>query len=215
MGCSSGGELPKQVADLGPPSDVDPSLDPNQLRLPFLVDDYFVPNGCFGDGDCGSGVISINSRACQDRPASVQGACRLYTYSPMVVGTPGYKGYLGILFQDVGPMGESQIGKVAGLPVQAGAKRVVFLAKVSSGSVDVAFRAGGANNWEGKTDASLPYHDTFGVPADVTVTKDYTQISIDLTGVTYDDVVSPFGWAITSNGRTEPVELYIADLRWE
>ncbi len=201
--------------DQGPPPATDPSVDPNVVHVPFLVDDYFVPNGCFGDGDCGGGVISINSRACLDRPASAQGVCRLYTYTPLAAGAPGFQGYLGILFQDVGAKSEGHIGRVPPLAVQPGAKHSVFWAWVGSGSVEVSFRAGGANNWEGKTDASLPYRDTFGVPKDVTLTKDFQKITIDLADVTYGDVVSPFGWAITTHGRTEPIQLYIADVRWE
>jgi hypothetical protein len=211
LGCSSGGKLPQVTPDDGPPSDV----EPGELRLPFLVDDHFVPNGCFGDADCGGDVINIDSRACGERPATVQGICRVFTYRPLAKGAPGYQGFLGILFQDVGPDGESDIGRVPPLPVQAGAQRVVFYTRVANGSVDVEFRAGGDNNWDGKTDDKLPYKDTFGVPAPVTVTPIYKQISIDLTPVTYKDVVSPFGWAIESKGSTDPISLYIADLRWE
>jgi hypothetical protein len=191
-------------------------LEPGVIRLPFLVDDYFVPNGCFGDGGCNDGVISIDSRGCEDPPATVQGVCRLYTYNPTAPGAPGHERYVGILFQDVGPAPryESRIGYVPPLPVQAGAKRSVFWAKVGAGTLDVAFRAGGANNWDGETDPNLRYKDSFGVPGDVTLTSEYQQIVIDLSGVTYSGgVVSPFGWAIED--RTEPVELYIADVRWE
>ena len=186
--------------------------------MPFLVDDYFVPNGCFGDGFCNDTVLDVNGRGCTDPPATVQGVCRRYTYTPLVVGTPGYEGYLGILFQDVGPNGESGIGKVPGLPVQAGAKRVVFWAWLGSGELDVKFRAGGANNWDGVSDDKLPYKDTFGVPGDVTLNTQYQQVVIDLADVTYHDVVSPFGWAIVTKEMTDPpalVELYIADVRWE
>lgn len=206
--------MPQEVPDTAPPAD----LDPNVIRLPFLVDDYFVPNGCFGDGNCDGGVLDINSRGCLDPPAMIQGVCRRYTYKPLRPGAPDYKGYLGILFQDVGPGGESGLGKVPGLPVQAGAQRVVFWAWVGAGELEVAFRAGGDNNWEGATDPSLPYKDSFGVPGDVTLTKDYQQITIDLSGATYDDVVSPFGWAIVTKDLVDPpavIELYIADVRWE
>ena len=211
MGCSSGGKLPEVTPDEGPPTDIDPT----QLRLPFLVDDHYVPNGCFGDGNCPGDVINIDSRGCGERPATVQGICRVYTYLPLAKGTPGWQGYLGILFQDVGPNGESEIGRVPGLPVQAGAQRCVFWARVGSGSVEVGFRSGGANNWNGVIDPKLPYKDDFGVPAKVTLTPIYQQISIDLTQVSYEDVVSPFGWSIESNGSTDPISLYIADVRWE
>jgi hypothetical protein len=213
LGCSSGGELPLKVTDTGPPSEP----DPNVIRLPFLVDDYFVPNGCFGDGNCKGGVIDINSRACQDTPASVQSVCRRYTYKPLAVGTAGYKGYLGILFQDVVP-GETNIGKVRGLPVQAGAKRSVFWAKLGAGELTVAFRAGGANNWDGETDSSLPYKDSFGVPGDTLLDTTYQQIVIDLSDASYSEVVSPFGWAIVTKDLVDPptqIDLYIADVRWE
>jgi len=209
VGCSSGGELPQEVTDTGPPAEP----PPNVIRLPFLVDDYFVPNGCFGDQHCQGDVITIDSRGCQDVPAAVQSGCRLFTYKPSAAGTPDHENYLGILFQDVGPNGEGEIGKVPPLPVQAGAKRSVFWAKVGVGPVEVAFRAGGANNWEGNSNPSLPYKDTFGVPGDVTLTETFQQIVIDLSGVTYGDVVSPFGWAIVD--ATEPVDLYVADVRWE
>lgn len=209
MACSSGGERPQEVPDTGPPAEP-PS---NLIRLPFLIDDHFVPNGCFGDADCAGDVITIDSRGCPDVPATVQGPCRLYTYKPSAAGTPNHLSYLGILFQDVGPGGESQIGKVPPLPVEPGAQRSVFWAKVGSGSVEVAFRAGGANNWEGNSNPNLPYRDTFGVPGDVTLTNEFQQIVIDLSGVTYGDVVSPFGWAVEN--VTEQLDLYIADVRWE
>ena len=211
-GCSSGGQLPQELPDNGPP----PAVEPSVVRLPFLVDDYFVPNGCFGDDDCKSSVIHLDSRACEDKdpPATVQGVCRLYSYHPLALGSSGFHGYLGILFQQVGP-GVSDIGLVPGRPVQAGAKRAVFWARVGAGSVDVEFRAGGANNWEGVTDPDLPYKDVFAVPLPVTLTNRFQQFSIDLTGVSYETVVSPFGWSITSSGSTDPVDLYIADPRWE
>ena len=52
----------------------------------------------------------------------------------------------------------------------------MFWAKVGSGTLDVAFRAGGANNWDGETNSSLPYRDTFGVPGDVTLTPRESEI---------------------------------------
>jgi hypothetical protein len=210
LGCSSGGEVPGERQDIVPGAE----LPEGMLRLPFLVDDYFVPNGCFGDRDCQGGVLQTESVGCAEPDAPVQGACRTFVYSPLAEGTPGYQGYLGILFQDAVP-GNQSIGRVPPLPVQPGARRVVFWARVDSGPVVVAFRAGGANNWEGRTDPSLPYRDSFGVPHDLPVTTEFTQIEIDLTEVEYEDVVSPFGWAIETRGRTAPIRLSIADVRWE
>jgi hypothetical protein len=211
LGCSSGGHAPEAAQDEGPPGGVDATA----LRLPFLVDDYFVPNGCFGDADCQGEVISINSRACSERPPSAQGACRLYTYDPLAADEPGYQGYLGILFQDVAPSDEEGIGLVPPVKIEPGARRVVFWAYVGTGMVMVHFRAGGANNWEGNRDPSLPYSDSFGVPLSVMLTTTPEQLEIDLTEVTYTEVVSPFGWAIESEGATDPIELYIDDVRWE
>jgi hypothetical protein len=186
------------------------------LRLPFLVDDYFVPNGCFGDADCGRGVIEINSRACTDRMPSVQGECRRYRYSPLPADDPDHQGFLGILFQDVGPNGGGELGTVPPLRIEPGAQRVVFWAKVGAGdSVLVHFRAGGDNNWEGQTNPDLPYADTFGVPQDATLGPSFQQVVIDLSTTSYQDVVSPFGWAIKSENHPAPIDLYIDDLRWE
>jgi hypothetical protein len=203
--------VPERGRDPGAPAE----LDPDAIRLPFLVQDYFVPNGCFGDRDCGGDVIAINGRACTALPAKLQGACAAYAYAPLSEGDDGFKGYLGILFQDVGPGGESQIGKVPGRKVEPGATSVTFLAKVDAGAVDVSFRAGGANNWKGVSDPALPYRDEFEVELEVTLTSDYQELSIELSEVSYDTVVSPFGWSIASQGRVEPIQLFIADVRWQ
>jgi hypothetical protein len=204
------------MIDKGPPESPAGSNTSKELKLPFLVDDYFVPNGCFGDADCARGVLTIDSHGCEDPPASVQSVCRVFTYTPLPEGDPDKKGYLGILFQDVGEGGESTIGRVPGLPVQPGAKRVVFWAKLRSGNVQVGFRTGGANNWH-EIDKSLPYWDTFGIEKMVDLGNTYQKIAIDLSDTSYTDVVSPFGWSISSEEQTLPesMALYIADLRWE
>jgi hypothetical protein len=90
-----------------------------------------------------------------------------------------------------------------------------FWAALGSGTREVSFRAGGANNWEGETDPSLPYKDDFATGKDVVVDTEFQFIEIELADATYEDVVSPFGWAIDSNGRTDTIELFIDDLRWE
>jgi hypothetical protein len=182
--------------------------------LPFLVDDYFVPNGCFGDGDCQGGVLQLESTGCAEPDVPMQGACRVFTYTPLAEDAPGHRGYLGILFQR-GEPGDVSIGRVPPLPVQRGARRVVFWAKVDAGPQEVAFRAGGANNWEGQTDPSLPYSDDFAVLKEATLTSEYQQLEIDLSEVEYEEVVSPFGWAIETTGRTAPLQLSISDVRWE
>lgn len=214
VGCSSGGEVPERPVDLGPP-EPEPGVVGDALIVPFLVDDYFVPNGCFGDANCQGAVIQIDSRACRDRVPSAQGVCRRFSYTPLAEGEPGYLGYLGILFQDVGPDDEHEIGKVPGRPVQPGAHRLSFWAAIGSGTLEVSFRAGGANNWEGSTNPELPYKDDFGIGKDVTLDTKFQFVEIELSDVTYEEVVSPFGWAITSRGRTETIDLFIDDLRWE
>ena len=179
--------------------------------MPFLVEDYFVPSGCFGDSVCKVGVLAIDRHACDEQEATVQGVCRVYTYTPSLTGEDRY---LGILFQR-GDTREGEIGKVPGLPVQPGAKRLVFFAKVGAGKHEVDFRAGGANNWDGKTNPALPYKDSFGVPLNVTLGTRYEQLVIDLTEAAYTEVVSPFGFSIPATAQNEPVSLYISDVRWE
>jgi hypothetical protein len=212
-GCSSGGQLPESQPDVGPLD-----VDPDQLRLPFLVEDYFVPNGCFGDANCSSAVLTVDARSCSEQRSS-QGVCRRYSYRPLEEGAEGYKGFLGILFQAPDP-NSVEIGRVPGKRIAPGARRVVFSARVEGDPVVVEFRSGGANNWEGTTDTSLPYKDDFGRPKAVTLTQAFQPIQIDLTGITYDSVVSPFGWAIVTKegpnlGMTDPVDMDIADVRWE
>lgn len=201
------------MPDNGPP-DV---AEPDRLQLPFLVEDYFVPSGCFGDANCSSEVLTVDGHGCSDERPSAQGVCRRYSYRPLAVGTPGALGYLGILFQGVNPLdpSEVEIGRVPGRPIAAGARRVTFSARVAGEPVLVTFRAGGANNWEGMTDPDLPYTDSFGVREPVTLTKAFQRVQIDLSGVTYDSVVSPFGWAIEPEGSIDPIDLDIDDVRWE
>jgi hypothetical protein len=213
-GCSSGGELPEHPVDRGPP-EPEPGVPQEALIVPFLLDDYFVPNGCFGDGNCQGSVIEIDSRACRDRAPSAQGVCRRFSYTPLAEGEPGYAGHLGILFQGVGPDGEHQIGKVPGVPIAPGARRLSFWASLGSGSLEVSFRAGGANNWKGQTDPELPYKDDFGIGKDVTLDTKFQFVEIELSRAVYEEVVSPFGWAISSDGGTETIQLFIDDLRWE
>jgi hypothetical protein len=191
--------------------------EPERLQLPFLVEDHFVPSGCFGDANCSSEVLTIDAHGCSDERPSAQGICRRYSYRPLAEGTPGAQGYLGILFQMVDPLHPNQveIGRVPGRPIAAGARRVTFWARVAGDPVLVSFRAGGANNWGGESNPDLPYKDTFGVPKPVTLTKTFQHVQIDLTGVTYDSVVSPFGWAIEPQGATDPIDLDIDDVRWE
>lgn len=189
--------------------------EPGTLRLPFLVDEYYVPNGCFGDANCQGSVLDIDGRACRDRVPTAQGACRRFRYTPLAPDDAAYRGYLGVLFQDVGLDDVVEIGSIPGLPVEPGARRVTFWAAVGAGTVEVSFRAGGANNWEGRTDPKLPYKDDFGVGKDVVLSTKFQQLEIELTDVTYDDVVSPFGWSIESNGRLDVVDLFVDDVRWE
>lgn len=214
LACSSGGELPTPLVDDGPPKPPTGNAA-KELKLPFLVDDYFVPNGCYGDGGCAGDVLQIDSHGCDDPPATVQSVCRVYTYTPLPASDPNHVEYLGVLFQGVGPDGESTIGRVPPLPIHAGAHRVVFWAKLRSGSRKVEFRVGGANNWMGYTDDALPYKDTFGLPREATLDTTYQQISIDLSSQSYKEVVSPFGWTMWADGTTDPIALYIADVRWE
>ncbi len=216
VACSSGGDLPAaRPAELEPPL-----VDPVALRLPFLVDDYFVPNGCFGDANCQGDVIDISGRACEDRAfagrsTSSQSVCRRFRYRPLPSDAPGYVGFLGVLFQDVGALENSEIGRVRGIPVEAGARRVVFSAASGAAGVAVLFRAGGANNWEGLSDPAFPYRDDFSSSLEVTLSRDFQQFELDLSQASYAEVVSPFGWALESSGSIEPVDLYIDDLRWE
>jgi hypothetical protein len=189
--------------------------EPGTLRLPFLVDQYYVPNGCFGDADCQGSVLDIDGRACRDRVPTAQGACWRFRYTPLAPDDAAYRGYLGVLFQDVGLDDMVEIGRIPGLPVEPGARRVTFWAAVGAGTVEVGFRAGGANSWEGRTDPKLPYKDDFGVGKDVVLSSKFQPFEIELTDVTYGDVVSPFGWSIESNGRLDVVDLFVDDVRWE
>jgi hypothetical protein len=181
--------------------------------LPFLVDDHFVPNGCFGDANCQGDVISIDSRACPpDRPLT-QSLCRRFRYTPLPADAAGFVGFLGILFQDVGEADASGIGQVPGLPIEPGAQRVLFRAGAARAGLQVTFRAGGA----GETDPSLPYRDEFVVSEAFTLSSELEPFQLDLSGVSYGAaVVSPFGWAIESDGTsTDPIDLFIQDVRWE
>ncbi len=159
------------------------------VRVPFAVDDYFIPSGYMGDGEVG-GIERVE--ACvQPRPGEGRGLCHNFTW------TPGGQGWAGVFWQ----FPEGSWGELPGLDIQAGATQVSLWAWGASGGEKVTFMTG--------MDDIDGFH---AEAADVVLTTTPTQYFIDLAGVSYDDVTGGFGWV--ADTATEPVSFFMDDVQW-
>lgn len=157
--------------------------------LPVVVDDHWAPSGYMGDGATPGG---IEVGECPERgSADAVGLCRAYTWNP------GREGWAGIYWQ----YPENNWGMAPGLQVAQGATEVSFWAWGALGGEVVTFGAG------------IPDVDGFGVERPQVVLEAVpTRYTIDLTAVTYDEVVGAFKW-VTADAAA-PVTFFIDDLTW-
>jgi hypothetical protein len=87
-----------------------------------------------------------------------------------------------------------------------GAKRLTFWARGANGGENVTFQYG----LLGK---DKPYHDSATGKLPVTLTKDWTQYSIDLTGKDLSDIKTGFCWVVAGSGQGET--FWLDDIRYE
>ena len=158
--------------------------------LPFAVDAYFFPSGYMGDGELSG--IDDQEVCSSERPDDAMGFCHRFTW------TPAGMGWGGVYWQHP----DLNWGAAAGLPVPEGASSVAFTAWGEEGGEVVSFMAGMADpdGFESKLE-------------DLVLTDTPTEYTIDLTGVTYSDVIGGFGWV--AEGAEEPLVFFVDDIRWQ
>ena len=95
-------------------------------------------------------------------------------------------------------------GSAEGLTIPPGANRVTFWAWGASGGEVVNFLAGQSEAADGFALNSGP----------IMLAPGPAQYTIDLTGVDYDKVVSPFGWSAEATSDGSPLVFYVDDIQW-
>jgi hypothetical protein len=173
---------------------------PEQVPLPFVVSDYFSPDGFWGDGEV-RGQLDVQ-RACPDVPAGAAGDCYAVRYFP------GARRFAGINWQ----YPHNNWGAHPGRQVAPGATRITFSVRGAAGGEVVAFSAG-------QTGSSNAHNDNFSLNADrVTLTRDWTPVTVLLRGERYDGpsgLIGAFVVSLTAPSDDRPVEFFLADLRWQ
>jgi hypothetical protein len=180
-----------------------------QLALPFAVDSYFRPTGYMGDGIT-PGPLVVQTSGCKlPRPAGAKGNCYKITYKPL----PPEAGpaWSGLYWQ----YPDNNWGAMPGKRIAQGATKVSFYAASETGGDVVTFRVGGIQN------AGAAHQDSLKVDLVQTLGTTLTQYSVNITGETYDEVLGPFAWVITTYDAAKgaaaatPIVFYLDDIRWE
>lgn len=177
-------------------TEVAPEPEPNPKVTPLLVvyggDSSaapYAPTGWMGN----MGAIGFNDR-CAENPHSGL-ACIKVEYK-----TGGDWG--GIAWQDP----PSDWGDKNGGRNLTGATKLTFWARGSAGGERVDF-------FFGTIKPPKPYYDTDTSKISATLTTDWKQYTIDLTGKNLTRIKTGFGWSLAGQGR--PVTFYIDDIQYE
>jgi len=211
-GQSNGSDAPSNViADTGSDAASSTGSDTGgpALALPFAVDSYFRPTGYMGDGITPGPVVVQTSGCKMPRPVGAKGNCYKITYKPQTPETgPAWSG---LYWQ----YPDNNWGAKPGKRIARGATKVTFYAASESGQEVVTFRAGGIQN------VGSMYQDSLKVDLIQTLSTTLTQYSIDIHSETYDEVLGPFAWVITTydaakwGAAATPIVFYLDDIRWE
>jgi len=160
------------------------------VRLPFAVDDYFVPSGYMGDGAAGG--IDQAEQCAATRPGEGRGRCHEFTW------TPGASGWAGVFWQ----FPENSWGEVPGLPIAQGATAVELYAWGARGGEEVTFVVG------------MDDVDGFHAEVEVELSAQPAKVTIDLAGQTYTDVTGGFGW-VASGDPSGGLTFFVDDVQWK
>jgi hypothetical protein len=171
------------------------------IPVPFLVSDYYSPDGYFGDGET-RGYLDV-TRVCPDRPPEAAGDCYTVSY------TVGPKKFAGVIWQ----YPHNNWGVERGRQIASGATRIAFSARGAVGGEKVKFGAGQSGG--------AKYHDVFQLsPLEATLTTGWTDQAVLLRGETYsgpDGLLGAFQVVLemASAKVGDQVTFYLTNLRWE
>lgn len=192
VGCSEGGEKPD--AGGGDSSGGGAPSAPNEVTVPFALDDHFFASGWMGAAVDGNVVVDPNG--CLPRLEGAQGRCHLF-----VSAGGGSVGWVGLYWLSTA----NNWGEALGLSIEPGARRVSFLA-ASDPPRSVRFLVGGV-------EGNVPHPDEFKVESTFSLSSELERYEIDIAEIDYAaGVQGGFGWVI-DGGQT--ARLWIDDLRWE
>jgi hypothetical protein len=218
---SKGGSPPAMVSDMAmptgtggggqppPPPPADMAMPPAMPMLPFVVDTAFVSSGFMGDGATAGLVTMIpaktgDSTDCGGMRSSTSavGNCHSVQYAPPASGGMGWAG---VYWQ----FPANNWGTKPGANVPAGATKVTFKAKGAVGGEKVTFLAGGIIT------PGNAYTDSLKATATVTLTADWADYSIDLSGQSYSQVLGGFGWTMAATDAATSGKFFVDAIEWQ
>ena len=166
--------------------------------MPFVVSDYYSPDGFFGDGETRGRVTLV--RGCPNRPADAAGDCVGITY------LPGAKRSAGIFWQHP----HNNWGDYHGHFISEGATRITFSARGESGGESLTVGAG--------QKSANAVSDKFSLEeVQVALTKDWKAYELPFRGMKYDSptgVVGAFMVRWSAKDNDDPSVFYLDDIRW-
>jgi hypothetical protein len=154
-------------------------------------------------------TLSSNAASClSPREADAGGDCYTASFTPPPLDDAGTT-WGGVYWQSPANNWGAEPGKL----IAPGATKVTFYAAGAAGGEQIQFCTGGMNA-TGPTTA-LPYSDTLNVkPPAFTLTTQWTQYSLSLSGLTYTDIIGGFCWVAAST-TTTPIKFYVDDIQFE
>ena len=177
-------------------SPADPPREP--LPIPFVVSDYYSPDGYYGDGEKPGFLTLI--KTCPQRAPGGQGDCYTLTYRP------GILGYAGIFWQHP----HNNWGFGAGHAVSPGATRITFQARGEKGGEVLTVGAGQMD--------TTPHHDSFKLEErTVGLTTSWAAQEVLFREANYqgsDGVLGAFLVSLKAPADDSTTVYYLDDIQW-
>jgi hypothetical protein len=169
------------------------------VPLPFVLSDYYSPDGLWGDGEMRGSVVVTKS--CAEPAPGGAGDCYTITY------TPGDKRFAGIDWQ----YPHNNWGTAPGLRITPGATRIRFMARGDKGGEMISIGAGQSG--------TARYKDQLSVSGlDLVLTPTWTAYELPLQGQRYDGpdgVIGGFIVSMRASSSPEPTVFQLDDVRWQ
>jgi len=190
---------PTATRSAASPSPFTPTPTPGQDECRLDMPSYYPPAGWMGDIEGIAQDPAYTGTVHPPAPTSIR-----------ISYQPGSQGWAGIYFLRTDaqyPQGDW--GDEPGYNL-SGATKLTFWARGEQGGERVEFKAGGVDS-PGK-----PYQDTFekslGV---VTLSQEWQQFSIDLSGLDLSDVIGAFAWVATKANNPGGLTFYLSEIAYE
>lgn len=161
------------------------------------IQNLFIPSGWFGDGEYGRTYIDFSATDRTNPHARSESIRVSYTFGPKKFG--------GIYWQNQ----PNNWGEKPGTDYsRKGFSKVSFWARGAAGGELVEFKAGGIDKPGNK------YRDSFAVTTGrVTLTKNWTPYTLDLTNSDLSSVIGGFCWVASTDYNTnKKITFYLDDI---